>query len=163
MKILQFGQFHNFGPLQRLLAQRLPGLEDLGFQPLADFQVTPGRRAHPLLFIASAPVAELAHRPHLALEFAPPVLRLAPPLQLPPVSQTLRQIDAFALRVPEQIQVGREMNVGFQHKAIRFGEDGFSRTAFFFFENRPPPLNHNGVELLQHLIIRPRIYRSRLS
>ncbi len=94
----------------------------------------------PRFLVETATINHLAGGAFARFEFPPPVLGLPPAGQgvAELVAILHDQIHALAARVPEQVQVGGEMHVGFQHVGVHFDFKRRQRRAAFFANTALP-------------------------
>ena len=82
------------------------------------------------LFVGASLLADVAKRTHLVFEPGSDRVVFAPAGKSVILSQGNDDINCLAARVPEQVDVGGEVNIGFKNVGVTFGDDLF--LAVFF-------------------------------
>ena len=124
------------------------------FERTAHSQILPHGWFDARFLVRPAAINDLAGGALEVLELPPPVLGLAPSGQrVAGGAIAFDQVHALAARVPEQVQVGREMHVGLQHVAVHLEFKRRAGRAGFFCEHLASRRRNGRIDLLEQFVV----------
>ena len=148
------GQPFPAGGVHRCLAQAQQARLHLGRKRAPHGQIRAHGRFDPRFLVRPAAIDELAGGALAGLELPPPRLELAPARQVVTGGeQSFHQVHALAACVPEQVQIGGEMHVRFQHVRVHLHFKRRAGRAGFFCEHLAACGGDARVDLLQQCVI----------
>jgi len=127
---------------------------NFGAQRAAHGEILAHGFLHARLLVRPAAIDDVAGGALKLLELAPPVPGLAPAGQgAATAAQLFNPVHALAARVPEQVQVGREMHVSLQDVAVHLELKRRVGRAGFFCEHPASCGGETRVDLLQQFVV----------